>query len=36
LPDVCSNYFHSEMKRKASFPFAFRPIIRNFVGDYGF
>jgi hypothetical protein len=26
-------YFRSEMKRKTSFPFAFRSLIRNFAGQ---
>ena len=28
--DLCRSFYHSEMKRKTSFPFAFRSFIRTF------
>ena len=37
VPLTCSlKYFHSEMKRKTSFPFAFRSFIRTFVNENPF
>ena len=29
--DLCRSFYHSEMKRKTSFPFAFRSLIRTFA-----